>query len=245
MIVGSILLILVAVGLLVGGVVDGSNPLIVGSMATTIIAAVALVVGVRQSAAAEDADTPAADNSPTEVFPSPFRETGRRTAFDRFRRGGAGRSDDAAPAGAESAVHRGQIPTQAAPVGAAAGDRTGIGDMEADTDVASGATSPEARAASTEPIDEQGVDGVNDEDDVPPDEPGVETVSLDDADRIASMTREVFVIDGRPRYHLANCVHLFGRESEPLPVAEAIELGFTPCALCEPDLNLLEEASPA
>jgi hypothetical protein len=29
-IVGSVLLILVAVGLLVGGVVDGSNPLIVG-----------------------------------------------------------------------------------------------------------------------------------------------------------------------------------------------------------------------
>jgi len=241
MIVGSILLILVAVGLLVGGVVDGSNPLIVGSMATTIIAAVALVVGVRQSAAAEDADTPAADNSPTEVFPSPFRETVRRTGFDRFRRGGATQSGDAAPAGAESAVHRGQIPTQAAPVGAAAGDRTEIGDMEAETDVASSATSPEMRAASTEPIDEPAVD----EDDVPPDEPGIETVSLDDADRIAALTREVFVIDGRPRYHLANCVHLFGRESEPLPVGEAVELGFTPCALCEPDLNLLEEASPA
>jgi hypothetical protein len=34
-----------------------------------------------------------------------------------------------------------------------------------------------------------------------------------------------------------------GRESEPLPIAEAIELGFTPCALCEPDTNLLAEAS--
>src|SRR5215470_11602271 len=242
MIVGSILLILVAVGLLVGGVVDGSNPLIVGSMATTIVAAVALVVGVRQSAAAEDADTPAADNSPTEVFPSPFRETGRRVGFDRFRRGGTAQGDAAA---ADAARHRGQIPTQAAPVGAPAGDRNGIGDMEADMDVASDATSPQTRATSTAPTDEQPLDGASDEDDVPPDEPGVEDVSFDDADRVASMTREVFVIDGRPRYHLANCVHLFGRESEPLPVGEAVELGFTPCALCEPDLNLLEEASPA
>ncbi len=51
------------------------------------------------------------------------------------------------------------------------------------------------------------------------------------------------MIDGRPRYHLAHCVHLMGRDSEPLPIAEAIELGFTPCALCEPDTNLLAEAS--
>ena len=57
------------------------------------------------------------------------------------------------------------------------------------------------------------------------------------------MSADVLVVDGRPRYHLAGCVHLLGRgESEPLPVAEAVELGFTPCSLCEPDSALLAEA---
>ncbi len=56
------------------------------------------------------------------------------------------------------------------------------------------------------------------------------------------MSAEVLVIDGRPRYHQAGCVHLLGRESEPLPVSEAVELGFTPCSLCEPDSALLAEA---
>jgi len=56
------------------------------------------------------------------------------------------------------------------------------------------------------------------------------------------MSNEVLVIDGRPRYHLAECAHLLGRESEPLPVHEAVELGFTPCDLCQPDSALLAEA---
>jgi hypothetical protein len=47
------------------------------------------------------------------------------------------------------------------------------------------------------------------------------------------------VIDGRPRYHLPGCVHLLGREHESLPVGEAVELGFSPCGLCEPDSTLL------
>ena len=49
------------------------------------------------------------------------------------------------------------------------------------------------------------------------------------------LTPDVYVVDGRPRYHLRGCVHLLGRESEPLPVSEAVELGFTPCGVCEPD----------
>ena len=56
--------------------------------------------------------------------------------------------------------------------------------------------------------------------------------------RVAVMNAEVLVIDGRPRYHIRGCVHLLGRESEPLPVSEAIELGFTPCGVCEPNTAL-------
>ncbi len=76
----------------------------------------------------------------------------------------------------------------------------------------------------------------------PPDEPPVQPVSPADAERVSRMSTEVLVVDGRPRYHLPGCVHLLGRDSEPLPVSEAIELGFTPCGLCEPDSALLAEA---
>jgi hypothetical protein len=62
------------------------------------------------------------------------------------------------------------------------------------------------------------------------------------AARIAMLASEVLVIDGRPRYHVSGCVHLLGRESEPLPVGEAVELGFSPCGMCEPDSTLLAEA---
>lgn len=76
----------------------------------------------------------------------------------------------------------------------------------------------------------------------PPDEPAQQQVSAADAARVGRMTTEVLVVDGRPRYHLPGCVHLLGRESEPLPVTEAVELGFTPCSLCEPDSALLADA---
>jgi clumping factor A len=48
------------------------------------------------------------------------------------------------------------------------------------------------------------------------------------------MEADVVVVDGRPRYHMADCDHLAGRLSEPLPVREAVELGFSPCGRCRP-----------
>ena len=80
-----------------------------------------------------------------------------------------------------------------------------------------------------------------DEDD-PADEPLPQSVRPADAVQVARMDAEVLVVDGRPRYHLPGCVHLLGRDSEPLAVNEAIELGFTPCGLCEPDSALLARA---
>jgi hypothetical protein len=76
-------------------------------------------------------------------------------------------------------------------------------------------------------------------DDDPPDEPGIETASLGDLARVAGRDDEVLVVDGRPRYHVAGCGHLTDRESEGLPVSEAAELGFTPCARCAPVAALL------
>lgn len=45
----------------------------------------------------------------------------------------------------------------------------------------------------------------------------------------------VWVIDGRPRYHLEHCAIIKGQDAEPIPWEQATEDGFMPCSLCEPD----------
>jgi hypothetical protein len=81
------------------------------------------------------------------------------------------------------------------------------------------------------------------DDDDPDDEPLPQAVRPADAVRVARMDAEVLVVDGRPRYHVADCAHLVGRLTEPLPVAEAVELGFSPCGLCRPVDRLVAEAA--
>ncbi|MCW2578422.1 MAG: uncharacterized protein JWR82_23 [Blastococcus sp.] len=72
------------------------------------------------------------------------------------------------------------------------------------------------------------------------DDPPVEEVEVTDLLLVVDVTDEVLVVDERPRYHLAGCVHLVGRTPIPLPLDEAKTDGFTPCAVCEPDRNLAE-----
>jgi hypothetical protein len=55
---------------------------------------------------------------------------------------------------------------------------------------------------------------------------------------VAELDTEVLVVDEYPRYHLADCGWLEGRDTIPISLAEARELGFTPCARCEPDATL-------
>ncbi len=80
------------------------------------------------------------------------------------------------------------------------------------------------------------------DDDLWIDEPAAQHVTPADAALVARLGTDVLVIDGRPRYHLADCPHLVDQDPEPLPVSEAVELGFTPCGHCEPDSVLLAEA---
>ncbi len=76
----------------------------------------------------------------------------------------------------------------------------------------------------------------------PPDqallEPGEEDTDAADALIVSELTDEVRVLDERPRYHLADCPWLAARPSLGLPVDEARQLGFTPCAVCRPDAGL-------
>lgn len=57
---------------------------------------------------------------------------------------------------------------------------------------------------------------------------------------VAQLPDEVVVVDEQPRYHLGNCRALTARAVIPLPVQEAVELGFTPCGWCGPDRALAE-----
>nr|WP_245665606.1 hypothetical protein [Actinoplanes subtropicus] len=81
-----------------------------------------------------------------------------------------------------------------------------------------------------------------DEDD-PADEPLPQKVSPADAVQVARLDSEVLVVDGRPRYHVPDCPHLVGKLTEPIPVNEAVELGFSPCGLCRPVDRLVSTAA--
>jgi hypothetical protein len=70
-------------------------------------------------------------------------------------------------------------------------------------------------------------------------EPGVERLAVRDSLRVAQLNDEVVVVDGHPRYHLAECPTLAGAETMPLAVSVARRGGFTPCAVCAPDATLL------
>lgn len=125
-------------------------------------------------------------------------------------------------------------------------DRTGVHGRPMVAEPASDQRPParerfhEQAAGYADDAEDDDFDG--DFDDDPPDEPPIQPTPPAEAARVARLNSEVLVIDGRPRYHLAGCVHLLGRDSEPLPVSEAAELGFTPCSLCEPDSALLARA---
>lgn len=43
---------------------------------------------------------------------------------------------------------------------------------------------------------------------------------------------QVWVVDGRPRYHQATCMIIEGQQAERIPLTQATEDGFMPCSLC-------------
>jgi hypothetical protein len=87
----------------------------------------------------------------------------------------------------------------------------------------------EDEPAPAEASAEENADGV---------EPGEEATDATDLLVINELDVEVRVVDEHPRYHLSQCTWLAGRSTIPLPVSEARQLGFTPCARCGPDAVL-------
>ncbi|SCG37614.1 hypothetical protein [Micromonospora halophytica] len=271
--VASLVLILVAVVLLVFGLADGSSTLLISSIAASLLAAVALVAGARQVAAARatgDRAGPRAGRG----FPGTSRSSAAPAAQavaepeipvqhvpTTFGTGGDGwRQPPEPPVTAADGVGPWEpyaeapwepetVATRRAPadddarVGESdvASARSGDGDLGGPWESVSPAPGPSWRDGQdtgswrAEPTGDVG----------PDDEPEVQYVSTVDAARVARLDTEVRVVDGRPRYHLSSCPHLFGRDHEPLPVSEAVSLGFSPCADCAPDTALLADAPPS
>ncbi|GGO15956.1 hypothetical protein GCM10011576_28400 [Micromonospora parathelypteridis] len=270
MIVASLLLILVAVVLLVLGLAGGSSFMLIISIAASLLAAVALVVGARQAATNRatagpgrtgrrhpDASRTASQAPPGVAYGPPLVEpevpvqhvpTTVGTGGTGWRQppvspvDHAARVDDAPvfdPGVDESPPFDPRVDDaplldprvdDAPPFDQGAPFVTPADDVSAPV---SPASSP---AASTDDAPDRG--------DPPTDEPEEQLVTPAEAARVARLPDAVHVVDGRPRYHLADCPHLVGRVTESLPVAEAAELGFTPCAHCAPATALLADARP-
>ena len=58
---------------------------------------------------------------------------------------------------------------------------------------------------------------------------------------VAGLDDEVVVVDEQPRYHWTSCRGVAAQPVIPLPVREAVELGFTPCAWCAPNRRLADQ----
>lgn len=216
MIVISILLILVAIALLVIGLASASSLLLIGSIVGSLLAAVTLVVGMRQAAVAR---AEMIDNADVMAEADTKRNEYGDPAEEYL--------DEEEYADYEGRRQRSEGGVSAATSTEFRDEEfAGFGASEPEQPVYREAAVPPPR----EPVDD------------PEDEPEPQDVTAAEAARVARMTTDVYVVDGRPRYHLAGCVHLMDKEAEPLPVNEAAELGFTPCGLCEPDSALLADA---
>ncbi len=289
MIIGSLLLILVAIVLAVLGVARGSDPLLVGSILASLLTAVTLAVSARQSAAArlaagQDVLTlpfvPArrrrsrTGGTPSEPVVEAVDAPAANGAGTVFRRGTEADGEDSvapgetlveeAPAQAGAEPVPDEVEQPARPVGSVTiPSQAGPSEVETDGPIVTVPAGPgDSRRLEldlrpeadgddldlpddlvTTPVfvDEDTLAGLGADED-PLDEPPAQLVPPADAAVVARLETDVMVVDGRPRYHLTNCVHLLGREFEALPVREAVELGFTPCSLCEPDTTLLAQA---
>ncbi|HUR13150.1 MAG TPA: hypothetical protein VM097_01525 [Mycobacteriales bacterium] len=55
---------------------------------------------------------------------------------------------------------------------------------------------------------------------------------------LGGLVGEVLVVEGRPRYHVAGCRYLAGKDARGVEVGQAQADGFTACGVCKPDESL-------
>jgi hypothetical protein len=212
-IVAAALLVLLGLGLFVGGILTGETVLYWSCVVACVAAGAFLVLArVRMG------------HSPTAGAGTGVPSAGATAAAER---------SDSAP---RTDVMPAQPPREAAPVADAGTAAPG--------DAPPGAASPgatpgpfphdPAERPSTAAHAMRGTSGTA------AGEPPLEEVEVTDLLLVFELRDEVLVVDEHPRYHLAGCRWLAGRETIPLPLDEARAEGFTPCGRCQPDRTLAE-----
>jgi hypothetical protein len=249
LVVAAVLLLL-AVGLLAGGLAQGSAALQWASFAASALAAVLLGLGElrrRRRAAAPGPARAGARRGPSTAPGAPGRAAGSAGSPSRpvtapkipvYGRPppepetepgiALAREEPPAPG---SALHEPAPPpvaeslgSLAQPIGPTTGAHAAPDEPAAPmTPRSGGAHSAEQPAALA-----LGEDG----------EPPVEEVEVTDLLLVLDLTDEVLVVDEHPRYHLDGCPHLSGQQTFGMPRVEARTDGFTPCAACAPDRHL-------
>jgi hypothetical protein len=227
-ILAAAVLLLVAVGLLVAGLVQGSSTLQWASFAASALAALLLVVSEVRQRRAERQRTPAESggahrSAPVTAATAPPPVLPRHDAAAETDHGEPLRRVFPPPVPPSSP----SIPRVAGPPSG-----SGLGDLAGPT-----GGPPSDGAGLRAQLGPRSAEGPV----VPvPGEPPVEDVEFTDQLMVLDLTDEVLVIDEHPRYHLPRCPHVSGLETIPLPLTEARTDGFTPCATCAPDHHLAQ-----
>ncbi|WP_369133250.1 hypothetical protein [Modestobacter sp. I12A-02662] len=217
-------LVFVAVGLLAGGLAQGSATLQWGSFAASALAAVLLGLSeLRRRQKARRTEQPApAERRPEVPPPAPEPASSpAQTAFPpstvRPATGGSSSLGRLAEPADDEVVRR-VAPPPVPPSSPALRRVTG----------------PQSVAPARLPEPEP---------ELPPGagaEPPAEEVEFTDLLLIMDLTDEVLVVDEHPRYHLPRCPAVAGLPTIPIPLDQARADGFTPCGICTPDRNLAE-----
>jgi hypothetical protein len=226
------LLLLGAVGLLVGGLAQGSAALQWASFAASALAALVLALGEfrrRRAAADQVSSAPASVTAPAAAGPPGPVSTGMTAPEAHTPSTATGRApltaDPVPPVAAAAAARPAGPATGAHAAAPPTGPTTG-----AHTRPPTAGPSTGAHAAMPSAAPVLGPDG----------EPPAEEVEVTDLLLVLDLSDEVLVVDEHPRYHLAGCPHLSGVDPIPMPMDEARTDGFTPCGACAPDRNLAE-----
>lgn len=225
--VGVLLLLVAGLAFLVLGLITGSTPLVVASIGASLLA-VYVIVRVRREQQAS-ADRGSAATAGTRKAPENARVGATAAAVTKPLAAAAEKPAPArpVPAGAERATIE---PAEATTPVAVETERA-----EAPTPLAVETTPAEAIPAAPAVVVSSAPADADDHDDPAEREPA----AADTDPPLRSRGDEpVWVIDGRPHYHLPGCGFLLGRQSEPVPLRQAFEDGFSPCALCDPDSRL-------
>lgn len=239
-----LLLLVASLALLVSGLITGGTPLVVTSIVASVLAAYAISryrnrqpatgrSGTRSAAPAPTApaEPPAAPAEPPAAPPGrPAVLAGASRSAGRVA-GPVATGPEPVPTGSEPAAGR---PEHA--VAGSADTYSQAAHRQETPHLAPGDPLPGGEGPDGESPDGEGPDGEGPDGEDPP-------VAETDPPLRSRGDEPVWVIDGRPRYHLAGCGFLLGRDPEPVPLRQAVEDGFTPCALCDPDSGLVAAAN--